>query len=781
MWNTMSSFKGSVRRQWVSQYDLPTDDDEASDSSGKRTRSSNFSALKNTKSKVLFTLLATFAFVVVNFSQDLTNYKTRGDISTFQSLRSLSKRSLTCGKKTPYISPIQATTMPNTQGALQESKSLPTHITLCQELLKRNEESQNDPTEEDKFHPKSKFLVQEDPIVCIDWTKPHSNIMQLIASSVVAYVGERFGLQYQHNCYGSIDNQLYDSLEFDVTTIQEIFPQIPMPIDQNVLGLGEIVHNLCKSCLNDFKQNHFPVKEATHQCLLFPEIMNVHNGYVRENADGSNEGSIAKLEVKEEVLDNQGHIVHTALEAVLPLVRNRLYHAALDWSDKARIPQFDPKSGVVIAIDSNLSLPIPFRLYQQYIPLTATHVSILARPDCAKGTLGSVDQAISCVQYGMELRQYLQGHYKDGVEVSFDLVSSTATAYSRMILSHALVCPPGTISCLFPALAKESSKEAIMFESSDRTSTYHWFTSLGKKAQNVKVVTLSQQEMAIDNEQLQVESQYKGFVLDEVTGHIPVESASNSQQDQVEQIIAHDKTLKNGVQPPISNQTNATKADYLNSETAIEINSDPPLTDLLSSSLNMNPESDPKLLAKSKSIGNVESEVSFVNELPDMKGAATEGERIDDEGKGEMKPLSQERSIDNTSNGPIKSEKAFIEKSNIDSSSATIGTTSSLAEVGTVLESQVTSTESSTEEVDFSSSANLFSNLSREESSGRFQGTSNEVVNDPIQAKSTGIDSTLSNPTSVERGEDSSNTHVGEVSMDYSSLFGGRSENKEGN
>ena len=97
------------------------------------------------------------------------------------------------------------------------------------------------------------------------------------------------------------------------------------------------------------------------------------------------------------------------------------------------------------------------------------------------------------------------------------------------------------------------------------------------------------------------------------------------------------------------------------------------------------------------------------------------------------------------------------------------------------MKSQVTSTESSTEEVDFSSSANLFSNLSREESSGRFQGTSNEVENAPVQAKSTGIDSTVSNPTSVEREEDSSNTHVGEVSMDYSSLFGGRSENEEGN
>ena len=197
--------------------------------------------------------------------------------------------------------------MPDTKTALQQSSSLPSHIALCQELLKRNAEPQSDATEEDNFHPKSTFLIQEDPLVCVDWTRPHSNIMQMMASSIVAYVGERFGLEYQHNCYGSIDDQLYESLEFDVTTIQEIYPQVAMPINENILGLGEIVHNLCRSCLDEFSQNTFNVKEKTHQCLLFPEIMNVHNGYVREANDGDQEHGIASVEVKEEVLDDQSN------------------------------------------------------------------------------------------------------------------------------------------------------------------------------------------------------------------------------------------------------------------------------------------------------------------------------------------------------------------------------------------------------------------------------------------------------------------------------------------
>ena len=777
----MSNLKGSVRRQWVSQYDFPNDIDEASDSSRNRTRSSNFSPLKNAKSKLLLTIFLAFAFAVLNFSQDLTDYNNHGDVSGFQSLRSLSKRSLACGKKTPYISPAQAAIMPDTRTALQNSKSVPSHITLCQELLKRNAESLNDATEEDKFHPKSTFLVQEDPVVCIDWTKPHSNVMQLIASSIVAYVGERFGLQYQHNCYGSIDNQLYNSLDFDVTTIQEIIPQLPMPINTNVLAFSEIVHHLCKSCVDDFNQNSFPVKESTHQCLLFPEI-DAHNGYIREATSGDKEHGIAEVEVKEELLDDQGHIVHTALESVLPLVRNRLQHAALDWSDKAHIPQYDPKSGVVITIDSNLSLPIPFWIYQQQIPLTATHISILARPDCVKGTLGTVDQAISCVQYGMELRQYLQGHYKDEVEVSFDLVSSTATSYSRMILSHTLVCPPGTISCLMPALAKQFSKETIFFESPEKTSTYHWFTLLGKKAGNVKIVTLSQQQMVIDNEQLQVESQYEGFSVNEVAGYIPVESASKpptineqGENNQIKEAFEHNQIVFNDL--TLSNQTNETKNEDMSSETQTDYNKSESSIADLASSLNTKVEYDQKLVANPKTIGNIESEVLFVDELPEVQGiSSTEGERIGDE---EKNPLSkQERSVEKTAKNRT-SENEFIDEPNIDIDK--VGTTIPLEEVeGDVGSSQTP--EESAQEIDFSSSANLFSGSSREENDGRFQSITVEEENTPnpntkgISTVTSG--STLSIPPITEKDEDSYNIQESEVSMDFSSLFGGESPNE---
>ena len=122
-----------------------------------------------------------------------------------------------------------------------------------------------------------------------------------------------------------------------------------------------------------------------------------------------------------------------------------------------------------------------------------------------------------------ELKDYLTNHYKDkGVEVTFNLVSSTATAYTRMILAHTLVCLPGTISCLLPALSKPKSKTAVILESpQEGADTFHWFTALGNvgdAAGNVNVVTLNPDELTIDQEQQTLNNQYSGFSVDEIVG-----------------------------------------------------------------------------------------------------------------------------------------------------------------------------------------------------------------------------------------------------------------------
>jgi len=447
------------------------------------------------------------------------------DEMTAEQQRSLRNRKLTgCGKDS-YINPEEAfnflsfmenrnsdknpSGMYNAYGEIE-----PSHISLCKELIKRNNDSES--KEEDSVTPTNPFLnkiqtngvfeVHESEDICTDWERPHSSLMRIISSSIIANVGGRFNLSYKHGCHSSIP--FGSELEFDVTTVQQIFPQNPMPLNENIVSLGEVVFDLCQSCIDEHSNlGDLPSednREDTHHCFLFPNKGEAHTGSVQDEESYS---------TTEEVLDEGGHIVNTALEAVLPLVRNRLYHASIDWSPRAHIPSHDPKSGAVIYIDATQSLPIPFHFFHPRIPSHVTHVSIISSPACVTSKIGSKD----CYTYAFQLQQYLQNKYL-GIDVSLDLMSSTAAAYSRMILSHTLICPPGTITCLFPALAREITKESIIFESSNRPSTFHWFNYLAKsKSRSISIIPVSESEiLQVDFEQDNIERQFKAIEVSEV-------------------------------------------------------------------------------------------------------------------------------------------------------------------------------------------------------------------------------------------------------------------------
>lgn len=399
---------------------------------------------------------------------------------TAEQQRSLQTRNLSgCGKNS-YISFDEAESLLNRDRDKPDTDSVtePTHITLCRELISRNSEVQDTPTNpffnSNRITKYGLLEVHETKEDCTDWKRPHSTLMQIISSSIVAYVGQPFSLKYSHNCHSTISAN--PDLEFDVTTAQQVFTQTPITLDENILSLQDVVYELCQNCVdqeNDpvliqkrkyMKERHI---EDTHHCFLFPDKGDVHTGFVVQQ-----EGDTPT----EEILDVDDKIVHTALEAVLPLVRNRLWHVSVDWSPNAHIPARDPKAGAVIYLDATQSVPIPFHFFHTHVPKGVTHLSIITSPACAKSTLTNK----SCYIYGLELKEYLEAELTE-IEVSFDLVSSTATAYSRMIQTHTLLCPPGTTTCLLPALARESTKDTIIFESDnqdDQPSTFHWFKTL---------------------------------------------------------------------------------------------------------------------------------------------------------------------------------------------------------------------------------------------------------------------------------------------------------------
>jgi len=295
---------------------------------------------------------------------------------------------------------------------IHDTTEIPSHVALCQELIQRNNVAQQHAaaaaTNAVVLPPVfTKFVVHESVSLCRDYSHPHTALMQIISSSIVAYVGKRFGLDYQHKCHRSLDVHSED-LPFDVTTIQNIFPQALMPVNQQLISLGQVAHSLCQSCIQEYTQGlgKYDDRQKAHHCLAFPALANVHLDTIRTetfNADSN----MPEIVMKQDIIDADGHLVRTGLGAVLPLVKNRLYHASLDWSSRSDIPGHDPRSGAVIYLDANASVGVPFWVFKEFIPKEATlgtpvtHVSILSGSDCAQGKLRSAwGDDISCLQYG---------------------------------------------------------------------------------------------------------------------------------------------------------------------------------------------------------------------------------------------------------------------------------------------------------------------------------------------------------------------------------------------
>ena len=563
-----------LRRQWVSQYQLENMKDIESELCERRKvlgRGEMIYSVMRYPVTVVMSLVV-FSLMILNLNQstDLHGYISANKVHhQSHGLRSLEKSESSNCMKTPLVTPQEsAYSMPMTPPWYSYDK--PSHISLCEELISRNDYVTNEQSNEGSAttSPFTKFVVHETSEFCADWSKPHSAMMQIISSSIIAYVGERFGLEYTHNCHNVLDASYRHNLNFDVTTVQEIFTEQKMPIDQKVLQLGEVVHELCVGCIEEYNNNNgaFDGSDASHHCMAFPDRGGAKTAIVAEQIKGQN--GMPQMVQREAQVDSKGNVFHTALESVLPLVRNRLWHVARDWQNESKIPRGDPRTGAVIFIDADSSMPIPFHLYRQFIPPYITQIEIMSGPNCAKGKLAvsmSQFQSMSCLQHGAELRDYLHDNYQDqAVDVSFNLLSSTAAQYTRMIQTNTLICPPNTISCLFPALAKDKIKKAVLFEITG-SSTYHWFNYLGNAVgnavPNVSVVRLTSAQMAIDQGQAFVEAKYAGFSPDQLIGRKP---AGLYRPSPGSPASTSSSAGRNG-----STNTNAAKPSYTSEETEV--------------------------------------------------------------------------------------------------------------------------------------------------------------------------------------------------------------------
>mmetsp|Transcript_219 Transcript_219/g.322 ORF Transcript_219/g.322 Transcript_219/m.322 type:complete len:765 (-) Transcript_219:2068-4362(-) len=323
----------------------------------------------------------------------------------------------------------------------------PSYIQLCQAFLDRNK------LESNELAGMPELKVVEDPAICLDWSAPHYSIMAIFASSLVASKGLDLGLRYNHNCHNFMLKSREDkNTQYDYTTAQQVLTEnLISAQDADDVSVG-LVESLCHGCISHHNQvQPKPIGGLTHHCFLFPGGQSAN--VLRENRQ------------------------ELPLSSILSSFVDRLRHLTEDWNDATDALDFEDESGVIVALDEKSSY-METAYYDRVITTTPTSIQIFASVSCA---VASVQRTSDCIEHGRSLKAYFKRRFAKSTYVRYDVVASTATSFSRMMSSSILICPPGTVMCLLPALGKLAGKKAYVAEDGSKPATFHWFEDIIEK------------------------------------------------------------------------------------------------------------------------------------------------------------------------------------------------------------------------------------------------------------------------------------------------------------
>ena len=322
---------------------------------------------------------------------------------------------------------------------------IPSYISICKEWVQRGtgvEEA---------------LYTVEDDTVCMDWSSPHERLLEIISSSILDRVNGKS--RYRHDCFKS--RQWDEAVTgMDRTTIQQMIPVARM--DPNLLYVSvDEIRAQCKVCLANFEpyveKNQFKAY-ASHQCLSFPQEW---EGATWPSALKVSPGLAGDAVVLPEDPISPNVV---PLSTVYKQVRSRLGYVAKIFSNVTDSPPMEHDSGVVIYIDPT-SKSVAKEVYVVYFPELVTSITVLSSPLCATAVLATGEK---CLTYANDLVAYFKSiypglktsGYEGSAGIQFQMVASTAGAFSRMILTKKLICPPATPTCLFPGMSKYQDEEA---------------------------------------------------------------------------------------------------------------------------------------------------------------------------------------------------------------------------------------------------------------------------------------------------------------------------------
>jgi hypothetical protein len=356
---------------------------------------------------------------------------------------------------------------------------IPSYIALCQNWLNEDVQSvspQGSGKDGRKLDDSAQITkvnrVVEYDGTCKDWSSPHGSVMDIVSALVVTKFCQ--SSKYRNNCDRV---RVYDesSIGFDHSTIQEALSTPTLGYD-NSLGDEDFVKNQCRRALIYFDPQVESARigsKAHHHCFAWPDVLT-------KNTDVNRIPNLPTVSYM------------SPLSLVIQPLIQRYYHAAVQWRDVTDKPPQEENSGVIVYFDQ-LTLGINYTTYRNYIPSSASSITILSGPLCAKAFLKTGQL---CNDYGQGLADYLAQQFpklttsgfKNGPGVIFQIAASTAGISSRLALAQLTICAPHTTSCYLPALSRATGS-SIVLEDPNWGMAIDFFTVTGHQGK-VNVVVL---------------------------------------------------------------------------------------------------------------------------------------------------------------------------------------------------------------------------------------------------------------------------------------------------
>jgi len=298
----------------------------------------------------------------------------------------------------------------------------PAHTRMCRTIINRLDQYDAGVT---SFNP---IIFTESEYVCRDSDAPYSSVMNMFAAQLLDSANINLGLNvnYTHRC-----GKWEKFCSGNMTTIQFGLPDPLLtgyPFQTGCVGAPEL-RSICTNCLAD--------GNTDADCVLFP------NGYLDATTDTCDLGCYFS-QVLPWIRENLRETATNWLETVEERAITFWLRNAAEFSHRERD---DMEVSVVYLSCANDDCdmgddtcicefdPLPSHVYAMHIPRSSTNVAIIVSPTCARFGVG-------CTLHAQEIYHFFQSLFPRS-DVTYNVITSTSSAYMRMITADVLICPLG--------------------------------------------------------------------------------------------------------------------------------------------------------------------------------------------------------------------------------------------------------------------------------------------------------------------------------------------------